>query len=144
MAESKTWNWIKSNAVAITVPLASGAIAIMVSWTTGIKEETVLYNRIAQLEAKVVALESQDEEFDDDLDTMEDNLKEADRAIRVTITGGDRTIRELVIEEGRELERRVIRLDSRVDAINRRLTYIDGIGRPTYGPSFEYIPGGDE
>lgn len=143
MAESKTWAWIKSNAVAITVPLASGAIALMVSYTTSIKEETLLYNRIAQLEAQVTSLEKQDEEIDDDMDNMEDNLKEADRAIRLLITNGDSSVRDLVITEGRDLERKVIRLDTRVDAINRRLTYLDGIGAPSYGPGFDYIPGED-
>lgn len=136
MAETKTgafWNWLKNNAGAILIPIASGAIALVVSYGSSIEEETRLYNRVSQLEAAVVALGEQDEEFDDDFDDLEDLVSEKTRAVE-----------QMLISEGRDLERKIIRLEGRVDNIGRRLSFIDGIGAPTYGPSYsieEYVPG---
>lgn len=130
MSESKgLTGWLKANAAAILIPLASGAIALAVSYGSSIEEETRLYNRVAQLEATVTSLEAQDEEFDDDFDEFKD-----------LVTEKTREVEKMLIVEGRELERKIIRLEGRVDNISRRLSFIDGIGAPTYGPSYLIEP----
>ncbi len=127
MAEGKGLvSWLKANAGAILIPLASGAIALVVSYGSSIEEETRLYNRVSQLEAAVSSLENQDNEFDEDIDDLEDLVDDKSRAVE-----------QMVISEGRDLERSIIRLEGRVENLNRRLTFLDGIGGPVYGPTYE-------
>lgn len=121
----KAWDWVKNNIAAILVPLASGAIALVISYGTQVEEETKLLARIDKLEELVTELEEQDEEFDDDFDNLEDLVNDKSRAIE-----------QIVITEGRDLERKIIRLEGRVDNLGRRVAYIDGIGAPTYGPTY--------
>lgn len=131
MAESKTWSWIKSHAVAILVPLASGAIALAVSYGANIRDETVLLNRVGNLEAQVATLTADNSNLNQEVEDLEDSLRDADAVIR-----------DLMIKEGRDLERTLIRIEGRVDSINRRLTFIDGIGGPTYygpQPNFNFV-----
>ena len=140
MAGTGLGAWIRNNIAAILIPIASGVIALVVSYGSSIQEETKLLARIDKLEATVVDLENQDEEFDDDFDDLEDLVSDKNREIE-----------NMVISEGRDLERSVIRLESRMDNISRRLALFDGIGAPPPGmlmtpPSFNMevldLPGG--
>lgn len=125
MAESKTWNWIKSHALTMIVPIVSGVIALGVSYGANIRNETVLLNRVDNLETQVASLSADNASMESEIEDLEDDLRDADRAIR-----------DLLIQEGRDLERTLIRIEGRVDSINRRLTFIDGIGAPTlYSPN---------
>ena len=119
MAESKTWNWVKNNIAAIVVPLISGIIALGISYGASIQEETVLLNRISNLETQVSALALTNQGLEDDIDLLRERLRD-----------GDRAVRDLLIQEGRDLERTLIRIDARLDNIARRLAVVDGIGAP--------------
>lgn len=134
MAESKTLSWIKSNIVAILVPMASATIAFVISYGASIREETMLLNRLNNLEVTMSIVDAQHDQMKAELDELEDTLREADRAVK-----------DMVINEGRELERTLIRISGQVEGINRRLTFIDGIGAPMiYGPQFEDGPNWSE
>ena len=111
--------WVRNNLAAILVPLASGAIALFVSYGADIRAETQLENRIVALEKLVVDLGEQDEEFDDDFDDLED-----------TVNDKTRELENMLTREGRDIERKVIRMESRLDSIARRMALFDGIGAP--------------
>lgn len=123
--------WLRNNIAAIAVPIISGIVALLVSWGADIRAETELNNRIKTLEQQVAALDLQDEEFDDDFDDLEDKVNDKTRELENMLT-----------REGRDLERTVIRMESRLDNLARRMALFDGIGAPSMGvmpaPSFEF------
>jgi hypothetical protein len=131
MPTDKTGSWIRNNLASIMVPLASGAIALFISYGASVQDDTQTKNRIVALEKLVIELGEQDEEFDDDFDDLED-----------MVSSKTRELENMVTREGRDIERTVIRMESRLDSIARRMALFDGIGAPSMlvapPPSFNF------
>lgn len=122
MSDGKFGSWFRTNLIAIMVPTISVGAALIVSYGSSIQTETDLFNRIKLIEQQIIALDTQDEEFDDDFDEFEDEVQEKIRSLQ-----------NMIIREGRDLERAMIRIESRLDSLNRRMTLFDGIGSPSTG-----------
>lgn len=137
MAGKKTaWEWIKANALAIFVPLVSGALALLTSYGSFVQQNTTLINSVnAALEGQkqlVIEIEELDEAFDDLEELMKNRDDDLEDDYQTEIRG---------------LERQMIRLEGRVDSIGRRLSFMDGIGIPgpvpgngTLTPFYDVIP----
>lgn len=126
--QSGFWVWIKNHSGAILIPLFSGLIALVVAYGSFQRDNANLLNRISIIESTQKSHAEELDELDDAIDDLEDlNAKT------------ERELRNLVITEGRELERTLIRLEARVSSIANRLSFIDGIGNaPAYGPSYNF------
>ena len=122
------WTWIKGNIAAIVVPIVSGGIALVISYGTNVAEETNLLNRVNSNSAAITEIRSEIGELENEFEDLEDLLRDE---IRET--------ENLITREGRDLERRLIRLDARLDAMARRMAILDGIGAPSV-PSFSTTP----
>lgn len=122
---SKTGEWIRANIGAILVPTISGVIALVISYGTSVREEADLVNRISNLERSLASFERTLGATASDVEDLEDNLSDELREVE-----------SMIISEGRELERTIIRLETRMDNFGRRLAFIDGIGAPNIGPSY--------
>jgi len=54
-----------------------------------------------------------------------------------------RDVEDMVNTEGRDLERKIIRLEARLDSFSRRLSFMDGIGAPSMTPAPSFLMPGD-
>lgn len=125
MAERKTMGeWFRANWPAIVMPIISAVIALGVAWGSFQRDNANMLNRISALETAKVELKLEVKD-----------LKQANKSLEDQIDERSDEIEDLVISEGRELERQIIRLSGTVGAIGNRLAFIDGIGaaRPGSG-----------
>ena len=121
MAERRTMGeWFRANWVSLAVPIASGIIALGVAYGADQRDNAILETRVAALEASKATLEAEVKELRRENNDLENQIDDRSDEIE-----------DLVIREGRDLERQLIRLGGRVDAIGRRIAFLDGISAPT-------------